>query len=329
MSSTKRRLEDATQPLKKKQKVADDDDSKIDAALQYIESVYESLYASLYDGKGATSSTKQSRIATFQDRMTSVVKYNEVKNKELAYRQTVGEQIKRLCDKVGSCDDHQPKAKSGRSRRSEDETAVDRLFSSDFAKTIVKGLRFFKVECKDEFDVDGNAPQWFSTYTADIALKRRSPSTTYIRVMREILNEHTLTDTISDIISGFCSNDNVIWYRIDGHKKSTDCGYQDLLEFETSGFDQLKTDVDDLFRGPMFYKPRDEYTIRARELTVKKLRRDLDESALSKLTDLEVKKFFVDVSTALFGADWGYYLEKAEEKAEELIFEGTAFEKYT
>ena len=277
MSSTKRSLESTTQPLKKKQRLAGDVDSKIDAMLQSIEYFYESLY----DDKGTTSTTNQSKLAKFQDRMKFVVKYNEAKKTELAYRQTVGDQIKRLCDKVSS---------------------------SDFARTMVKGLRFVTVQCKEEFNADINQGQYISTCTADIALKRRSPSTNYIRMMRKLLNEHTLTDAISDIISGFCSND-VIWYRIDSDSSSTDTYH----EFESSGFQKLN-DVDDLFRGPMFYKPRDEQT-------VKKLRRDLDELAISKLTDLEVKMFFVDVCETLFRTEW--------RKAEEWILEGTAFDRYT
>ena len=284
MPSTKRRLESTTQSLKKKQKLADDVvDLKIDAALQSIQSLYESLY----DDEGTISTTNQSKIAKFHDRMKSMVKYNEARNTELAYRQTVGEQIKRLCDKVSS---------------------------SDFARTMVKGLRFVKYEYEKEFNADINQGQYFSDYTADIALKRRSPSTNYIKMTRKLLNEHTLTDTISDIISGFCCNE-VIWYRIDSHSSSTDT-YQ---EFNSSGFQRVVTDVDDLFRGPMFYKPRDEYEIWERELTVKRLRRDLDESAMSKLSDLEVKKFFVDMCEALFRTKW--------RKAEEWILEGTAFER--
>merc|ERR1712130_363669 len=236
--------------------------------------------------EASISTTNQSKMAKFQDRMKSVVKFNEGKNTELAYRQTVGEQIRRLCDKVSS---------------------------SDFARTMVKGLRFVKDEYVEKFNADWNQGQFISDCTADIALKRRAPSTNYIRMMRTLLNEHALTDAISDIISGFCSN-QVIWYRIESHDSSTD-SYQ---EFESSGFQKLN-DVDDLFRGPMFYKPRDEYKIRESELTVKKLRRDLDESAMSKLTDFQVKTFFVDVCAALFGTRW--------EKAEEWIFEGTAFDR--
>ena len=283
MPSKKRSLESITQPHKKKQKLKDDVDLKIDAAVQYIESLYESLY----DNEGTISTTNQSRMAKFQDRMKSVVKYNEDKKTELAYRRTVGEQIKRLCDKVSS---------------------------SDFARTMVKGLRFVKDESEDEYKPDWNQTQFISSCSADIALKRRSPSANYIRIMRKLLNEYTLTDSISDIISGFCSNE-VIWYRIDSYDSSTD-SYQ---EFNSSGFQKLETDVDDLFRGPMFYKPRDEYKIREIDLTVKRLRRDLDESAMSKLTDLEVKMFFVDVCEALFGTDW--------EKAEKWILEGTEFDR--
>merc|ERR1719228_1973813 len=283
MPSKKRSLDSITQPRKKKQKLKDDVDLKIDAAVQYIESLYESLY----DDEGTISTTNQSRMAKFQDRMKSVVKYNEDKKTELAYRRTVGEQIKRLCDKVSS---------------------------SDFARTMVKGLRFVKDESEDEYKPDWNQTQFISSCSADIALKRRSPSANYIRIMRKLLNEYTLTDSISDIISGFCSND-VIWYRIDSYDSSTD-SYQ---EFNSSGFQKLETDVDDLFRGPMFYKPRDEYKIREIDLTVKRLRRDLDESAMSKLTDLEVKKFFVNVCEALFRTKW--------RKAEEWILEGTAFER--
>jgi len=284
MPSTKRRLKSTLQSPNKKQKLADDVvDLKIDAALQSIESLYESLY----DDEGTISTTNQSKIAHFQRRMKSMVKCNEAKTTELAYRQTVGEQIKRLCDKVSS---------------------------SDFARTIVKGLRFVQHEYEEQFNADWNQGQYISTNTADIALKRRSPCSNYIGIMRELLNEHTLTDTISDIISGFCSND-VIWYRIDSYSSSTDT-YQ---EFNSSGFQRVGTDEDDLFRGPTFYKPRDKYEIWENVLTVKELRRDLDESAMSQLTDLEVRMFFVDVCEALFNTKW--------RKAEEWILEGTAYDR--
>jgi len=317
--TTKRRLEDATQPLKKKQKVADGVDLKIDATLQSIESLYESLY----DDEGTISTTNQSRIATFQDRMTTVVKYNEVKKTELAYRQTVGEQIKRLCESVDEDEDSRSEYESESDpaelayRRAVGEQIKrpsERSDCSDFATTIVKGLRFVNVDSEETFNADWNQGQYISTYTADIALKRRAPSTIYIRMMRELLNEHTSTDTISDIISGFCSK-SVVWYRINAYSSSTDT----YREFNSSGFQQLESDEDDLFRGPMFYKPRDEYTIRRGGLTVQELRRDLDESAMSKLTDIELKKFFADVCEALFNEEW--------EKTEEWILEGTCYER--
>ena len=261
--STKRRLESAKQPPKKKQKVSDDIDLQLDAALQSIQA--------LYDDQGTTSSINMSKIENFKDRLQSLIKNNDDKKTELAYRKRVREQIKRLCNGVSS---------------------------SDFCKTMVKGLRFINNKHEDEFNDDWNQNVYKSTHTADIALKARSPNTNYIRMMRDLLTSYTFTDSISDIISEFCCND-FVWYRISTHESSTD-SYRD---FESSGFRKLAFDVDDQFRDTMFYKPRADYNIGRDAVTVTQLRQDLDD-AMAKLSDRKVNKFFADVCKTLFNTEW-------------------------